>query len=495
VFIKIKNNVLFRNYGTFGYLTDTRNYGYEYAINDNLRIGDKIVSQSGAIFLSVVGRSPRTLSDLVKEISELYPGTNIEILKTDARDFFRVLEQDGFLVSGNTIQECIDKDTGFSYKHLNLRSVGKNNTSSIQRSGKSTQDFFKEYFEVEYVLTNIHVEITSRCNERCVHCYIPHENKNDDIEPAVFYDILGQCKDMKLLHLTLSGGEPMMHKHFCDFLKSCREHDLSVNVLSNLTVLNDSIIDELKKNPLLGVQVSLYSMDHMVHDSITKMKGSFIKTINGILKLIKNDIPLQISCPIMSENKYHYDDVKKWAEGYNLHVGDDFVIIAQYNHATDNIKGRLAVNEVKEVMRHIVTGNNQYLENLARDANEKQMTDPEDIVCSVCNSSICITEKGNVYPCAGWQDYVVGNIKKDSLKEIWETSEKIRYLRGLRKKDFPQCIQCPDKQFCTMCMVRNANEHPQGDPLSVNKYFCSIARVNGEIFMEHKKQLEESPRI
>jgi len=61
--------------------------------------------------------------------------------------------------------------------------------------------------------------ITSKCNERCVHCYIPHENKVSDIEPDLFYDILNQCKNMKLLHLTLSGGESMLHKKFCDFLQ------------------------------------------------------------------------------------------------------------------------------------------------------------------------------------------------------------------------------------------------------------------------------------
>lgn len=47
--------------------------------------------------------------------------------------------------------------------------------------------------------------------------------------------------------------------------------------LSNLTLLTDDIISEMKKNSLLSVQVSLYSMDAVVHDSITKLNGSFEK--------------------------------------------------------------------------------------------------------------------------------------------------------------------------------------------------------------------------
>jgi len=134
---------------------------------------------------------------------------------------------------------------------------------------------------------------------------------------------------MRLLHLTLSGGEPMLHKNFCDFIRKCKEYDFSVNVLSNLTLLDDEIIKEMKANPLLGVQVSLYSMNSNIHDEITQMKGSFEKTKNAILKLIENDIPLQISCPIMKQNKDCYDEVIKWANKHKIHAGDDYVIIVE----------------------------------------------------------------------------------------------------------------------------------------------------------------------
>jgi MoaA/NifB/PqqE/SkfB family radical SAM enzyme len=89
---------------------------------------------------------------------------------------------------------------------------------------------------------------------------------------------------MKLLHLTLSGGEPLMHKNFCDFLRKCNEYNFSVNVLSNLTLLNDEIIAEMKENYLMGVQTSLYSMDPDIHEAKTQKKGSFIKTKNAIIK-------------------------------------------------------------------------------------------------------------------------------------------------------------------------------------------------------------------
>ena len=40
-----------------------------------------------------------------------------------------------------------------------------------------------------------------------------------------------------------------------------------------------------------------------------------------------------------------------------------------------------------------------------------------------------------------------------------------------------------------MCMVRNANEDPQGDPLAVNEYFCDIAKLNRKMMAEWKERL------
>ncbi|TSC54034.1 MAG: Radical SAM domain protein [Parcubacteria group bacterium LiPW_30] len=487
MFFKIKSNIIFRNYVSFGYITDNRNFGYELTDDHESNIGDKIVSESGAVFLSVLSRKPQPIDKLANKIHKKFTDAEFRTIRNDATEFYCSLERDGFIVSGKTLQECDKKDKRFSYKTAEPESIKKDCSPIIRHPEKSTQEFFEEYFNGKPHLTSLHIEIASKCNERCIHCYIPHDNKINVMEPDLFYDVLKQCKDMRVLHLTLSGGEPMLNKNFCDFLRKCKEYDFSVNVLSNLTLLDDEIIKEMKTNQLLGVQVSLYSMNSNVHDKITQTKGSFEKTKNAILKLIENDIPMQISCPIMKQNKNCYDDVKKWAKKHKINVGDDYVIIARYNHTTQNLSNRLSINEVKKVINDTNINDPKYMDEMEKEAEKKKNTTLEDFVCSVCHSSICVADNGNVYPCAGWQDNIVGNVKEASLREIWDNSEKVQHLRGLRRQDFPKCIQCPDKEFCTMCMVRNANEDPLGNPLVVNEYFCEIARLNRKMMVEWKE--------
>lgn len=484
-----KSNVMFRDYESFGYLTDNRNFGYSKVGSsvDN-DIGDKIVSSSGVVFLSALSNKPQKLEELALIISEKFDGVSAESIIDDAKEFYSLLEADGFIVSGRTQQECKEKDFRFSYKDTAPGSENEH-CLSTGKTQTSTQEFFDEYLNGRFQLTNVHIEITSKCNERCLHCYIPHEDKLNHIDPDVFYSILEQCRKMNVLHLTLSGGEPMLHNNFCDFLRKCREYNFSVNVLSNLTLLDDLILEEMKRNPLLSAQVSLYSMEPSVHDSITQMQGSFEKTQNAILKLLENDIPLQISCPIMEQNINCYNDVLTWGNRHSLYVACDHTIIASYNHTTQNLLSRLSLDDLESYFEQKIADEPDYLYQLEKDIEQKRNTDPDDAICSVCFSTICITECGNVYPCVGWQDYVVGNINDTPLIDIWNSSEKVQYLRNLRKRDFSKCINCQEKEFCTMCMVRNANEDPFGNPLAVNDYYCQIAKMSKRMFFEKKRSL------
>lgn len=481
MFIKRRSNILYRDFQTFGYLTDNRNFGYKLKNASEGFVGDKIVSQSGNIFLSVLSRKPKKLDDMVTLINAVFPDVDFGVIKEDAREFFGTLEREGFIVSGESIQECDEKDIKFSYRNIASEIVDESFPGVDNISARSTQEFLEEYLEGRPQLTNVHIEIASRCNERCIHCYIPSDNRSIEMELSIFQDIVRQCRKMNVLHLTISGGEPMLHRNFFEFLRMCREHEFSVNVLSNLTLLTDDILAEMKSNYLLGVQVSLYSMNPEIHDKITGVRGSFEKTKSAILKLIENDVPLQIACPIMKNNKGCDQNVVDWAKKLKVKAGSDYVILAKYNHSTENLSCRLSLEEVEDVIRERVSKDAKYLKQMEDESLKRANASVEDNVCSVCHSSICINERGNVYPCAGWQDYVVGNVKSMSLQEIWLHSERVEYLRGLRKRDFPKCIQCTDGEFCTMCLVRNANENASGDPLVVNPYYCSVAKLNKTI--------------
>lgn len=186
--------------------------------------------------------------------------------------------------------------------------------------------------------------------------------------------------------------------------------DFNVTILSNLTLVTDEILEALTYKHSSCVNVSLYSMIPEVHDEITTIKGSFDKTLNNILKLIENNVPIQINCPVMKQNKDSFYEVINWGQNHKCTVNTDYLIMARTDRTIDNLINRLSENDLKEVIGHYLQNDVVIRSNVdAFDEYEQEDTgmDPEDRVCGVGITTLCMIANGDVYPCAGWQNIFV----------------------------------------------------------------------------------------
>ena len=464
MYYKIKNNILFRQYEEYGLITDNSMFGYRMPGDASLYPGEEFVSKSGAMMLNQLNKSPQHIDTIVDKLLTIFVGVERDELKNDVIEFLNMFVDAGFLSIGRSFEECNNNNTNIDF------SKSIESTTPIASS-----DCSKNFLNPNDLLRSLHIEIANECNERCVHCYIPHEFKTKSIDPTIFYRTVEDGRAMNIINVTISGGEPLLHDEILGFLRRCHKLDLSVNILSNLTLLTDELIEEMKKNPLLCVQTSIYSMDASTHDSITKVKGSLEKTKNNLLKLKEVGIPLQISCPIMKQNKESFNDVIAFGEENGISVAVDYVIFAAYDHTNCNLVNRLSLEEVSQSFDKRAT--KEYVEFICSQADEKNALAAEDPICSICRYYICVSAEGTVFPCIGWQANVIGDLNKQSLREIWETSDDIKKLRQITRQAFPKCVNCEDRGYCNICMMSNSNENKDADAFRINEYHCDVAAL------------------
>ena len=466
---------------------------YGYVINQLTR-QDRSYNASGADWLKEINRIPQDIDEIVNRLCLLYEDADYDVIKNDFMQFVESLAQAKFVVIGETVEELDAKDEDFTYNVELPKTLADNfYQETKEKVIENTQDFFLDEVQDKPLISSLQFELSSRCNERCIHCYIPNEKKSKgfDMPLRKVKSILDEFAQMGGIHVTLSGGEAFLHKDIIEIAEYCREKDLKISILSNLISLKDEQIPRLKAVNLSLIQVSLYSMDPEIHDFITTVKGSFDKTIASIEKLVAADIPIQISCPIMKANRKGYDKVLEYAKKLKVKAQTDYIMMARADLDTENLANRLSIEETEELLRAIIENDIQY-----RDETLKQSSISDEIafdierfkkqpVCGVGYDNCCITANGDVYPCAGWQDYVLGNVYKQSLQEIWENSERVKELRKITQASFPQCIECEARDYCARCLVRNYNES-NGDMFAVNHHFCDVAFLNKRLVEEYK---------
>ena len=462
-------------------------------ITNQMTRHDRLYNETGADFLREISREAKDMEVILNNLTGVYGNSvSFQKLKEDFIGFIKDLERHLFLVTGETTTECDAKDIDFSYSLGNMKNKVVDFTQETEQIvAKTTQDYILESDQKRPHLKSIQFELTSRCNDRCIHCYIPSKKKNfgKDLSYEQVCNIIDQFAEMGGLCVTLSGGEVFLHRDIIRILQYCREKDMEICILSNLIALKDIQIPFIKAANVSYIQASLYSMNPDIHDSITTIKGSHKKTKDAIEKLIEADIPVQISCPLMKANKEGYKDILTYAQSLQIKAFTDYIMMARADFNTENLTNRLSIQETEKVIRDIIEFDIDYsrwvkekrpiLENVDIERYSKQP------LCGVGINSICIADNGDIYPCPGWQSLSIGNLNKQTLKDIWENSENLLRLRKITHGDFPECLKCEARNYCSMCLERNYNEN-NGDMFKVNKHFCKVAFITKKLHEEYR---------
>jgi radical SAM protein with 4Fe4S-binding SPASM domain len=293
----------------------------------------------------------------------------------------------------------------------------------------------------------VQLDVTYRCNERCVHCYLDHDD-HGEMNIDEMRDVLRQLADAGTLFLTLSGGEVLMRMDFFDILEYARSLLFCVKIKTNAFMIREKQADRMRDLGVESVQVSIYSHRADVHDAITKLPGSLKRSIAGIRFLQSRGLKVIVANVLMRQNLNDYAGVKALAQELGAQWTIDPTITPKMDGDRSIVGLGIGGDDLQQVFRNAeLVGNVDEFCAPPPAVNDDVL---DELPCSAGHTFCYISPYGDVFPCVQFP-LPTGNVRKQKFLEIWRHSKQMNEVRSIHARDLPVCSTCSHVGSCTRC--------------------------------------------
>lgn len=341
------------------------------------------------------------------------------------------------------------------------------------REAHTNTRYFQRYTIREKLLYAALLEVTYRCPERCVHCYLEPAalseryaaDRERELTTEEICGLLDQLAALNVMDVTFTGGEPFVRSDMFDILAHAHSKGLAIQIFSNGILLEDPNLQRLAGLRLLCFHSSLYSHIPEKHDQITGVKGSFDKTVHVLRTLSEQGVYVNFKFVLMEQNKEDFPGVIELAR----RIGASVQLISS---VSPSARGACAITELgvrrdEDLMGAI----KQWNEISTFSGGPFSLDDP---ICEAGQNSLSIDPYGTVTPCNAFR-YEVGNVRRRSIAAIWNGSRRLKKWRAMTKRDLKDCQGCLYRARC--CFCPGVAQKLSGDMLQKYGEACRQARL------------------
>lgn len=357
-------------------------------------------------------------------------------------------------------------------------------TRHITNSGKAAEmiDRITEKAFEKRIPLNIHYELTSECNMNCIHCYVVKSEKKKELEYEEVKDLLDQLAEAGGLYLDLTGGEVLTRKDFFEIAEYARKKQFILTILTSGTLITESVADRIVELYPLNVEMSLYGATPKVHDSITRVPGSFEKVLRAVELLKERNVAIVLKTLLMKPNFRELEEL--FYLGNKLGVHDhvfDMHVTPMEDGSFEPLKYQLDEESLYQFIDGDIPGKAEFPGE--RPYEEVLTTE----ICSPATIGVAVSSFGDIYPCPALY-MPMGNIREKSFKEIWYSDSPVlsEVLSTKCFLDLPECKNCSLVPQCTRC--HGLAHLFTGDMKGIDQSACTHAKIMKEITETAKRK-------
>lgn len=333
---------------------------------------------------------------------------------------------------------------------------------------------------------SVHFDLTYRCNERCVHCYLDHHDYGE-LNTQECLDALLQLAAAGAFFLTFSGGEIFLRRDLEEILAAARRLQFDISLKTNALLITPERAAMLERYGVRRVQISIYSNEPSIHDAITKVPGSLQRSLASIPLLQERGIQVKLACPLMKENLSAYRGVMALAEKLDIPYVLDLTITPMMDGSHAPLQHRISSDALLPVLQDSTfqsCGTKSMPENWdaapigSAVSSGMENSAYDDLPCSAGHNSCYISPYGDVYACVQLP-MPAGNIRTQRFAEIWKHAPALERIRNVRESELPVCASCKIRTYCERCPGLAWMEG--GDLNGPYERACSLAEQKAKI--------------
>ncbi len=337
---------------------------------------------------------------------------------------------------------------------------------------------------------------TSRCNLNCLHCYSSSQANQSDNELTTgqVKGLLARLVEVNCPVVLFSGGEPLLRSDLFELLTEAKRLGLRTVISSNGTLIDAAAAGQLADVGISYVGISIDGTEEF-HDKFRCVPGCFEAAMNGIENCRKAGIKTGLRFTITKKNAgqipavfdiaaasdirricfYHLIRAGRAKKLYSSCVMRDASCEKNTQYAIRNTQYAMTPQQTRRVLDVIMERTQDFvtkglvdevltvdnhadgpylLTRMIKEKNPRYESARRLLLTNggnrVGEKIGCVGWEGNVYPDQFWRNYLLGNIKDKTLKQIWQNPDEpvLNKLRNKSQFADKRCLRCRWFDLC-----------------------------------------------
>lgn len=304
---------------------------------------------------------------------------------------------------------------------------------------------------------NVGFELTPYCNFNCKMCYIHDSKLNCSIlRKKHWINFAKQAKDLGVLFILLTGGEPLLHPDFKEIYRELKSMGMVLTLNTNASLIDEEMADFFREDLPRRLNISLYGTTNEIYEKVCGIKNGFDKVDKAIQLLKERNVPVKINILATKLNYDNLDEMYEYCKKNDLTVeANSYLFEPIRKNKSESQQYRLkpfemAIANIKwdeyrfteEVMRIRCNDAYETLKNYKVPITNETV----NLQCRAGTSSFWVCWNGNAIPCVNIPIAQI-SLLENSMEDAWNHILQKTYEIRVSKK----CNECLLKRFCQTC--------------------------------------------